>query len=110
VNSETNYTLLNKYSSIIYSNEDRVFAAYSTFSNRIKNFGYQLGLRAESSDNKGILDRTQTFRKTFPISLFPSFFLSQKLTDNADLQMNYSRRVNRRIFGNCSPLSITPIP
>jgi outer membrane receptor protein involved in Fe transport len=103
VNSETNYTLLNKYSSIIYSNEDRVFAAYSTFSNRIKNFGYQLGLRAESSDNKGILDRKQTFRKTFPISLFPSFFLSQKLTDNADLQMNYSRRINRPNFWQLFP-------
>jgi outer membrane receptor protein involved in Fe transport len=103
VNSETNYTLLNKISSIIYSNEDRVFAAYSTFSNRIKNLGYQLGLRAESSDNEGVLNRKQTFKKTFPISLFPSLFLSQKLSDNADLQLNYSRRINRPNFWQLFP-------
>jgi outer membrane receptor protein involved in Fe transport len=103
INSETNYTLLNKNSAIRYNNEDRVFAAYATFSNRLGNFGYQLGLRGESSDNKGILNEKQTFRKEFPVSLFPSVFLSEKLSDLADLQLNYSRRINRPNFWQLFP-------
>lgn len=105
LNSQTDYTLLNKISSVLYNNQDRVFAAYSTFSNRIKDFGYQLGLRAESSDNEGVLNEKQTYKKTFPISLFPSVFLSQKLTDFADLQLNYSRRVNRPNFWQLFPFT-----
>ncbi|HUQ96506.1 MAG TPA: outer membrane beta-barrel protein [Chitinophagaceae bacterium] len=105
INSQTDYTLLNKNSSIRYNNEDRVFAAYSTFSNRIGNFGYQLGLRAESSNNEGVLNEKQTFKKTFPISFFPSVFISQKLTDLADLQLNYSRRINRPNFWQLFPFT-----
>jgi outer membrane receptor protein involved in Fe transport len=105
VNSQTDYTLLNKNSSIRYNNQDRVFAAYSTFSNRIGNFGYQLGLRAESSDNEGLLNDKETFTIKFPMSFFPSVFLSQKLTDMADLQLNYSRRINRPNFWQLFPFT-----
>lgn len=105
LNSATEYTLLGKNSAVRYTNQDRVFAAYSTFSNRIKNFGYQLGLRVESSDNEGVLNEKQTFKKTFPVSLFPSVFLSQKLTDFADVQLNYSRRINRPNFWQLFPFT-----
>jgi hypothetical protein len=37
---------------VLYNSKDAVYAAYTTFSNRIKNFGYQLGLRAESLPTK----------------------------------------------------------
>ncbi|HEX2534854.1 MAG TPA: TonB-dependent receptor, partial [Chitinophagaceae bacterium] len=40
---------------IRFNSRDQVYAAYATFSNRIKNFGYQLGLRAESSNYEGNL-------------------------------------------------------
>src|SRR6266508_4995484 len=33
-----------------YKNKDNVYAAYASFSNSIKDFGYKLGLRAESSN------------------------------------------------------------
>ena len=105
IDSRTDYTLQNKASSIIYTNRDRVFAAYSTFSNRIGSFGYQLGLRAESSDNEGILNDKQTFTIEFPISFFPSVFLSQKLSDLSDLQLNYSRRINRPNFWQLFPFT-----
>ena len=36
-----------------YKNKDNVYAGYVTFSNKIKSFGYQLGLRAESSEYSG---------------------------------------------------------
>jgi outer membrane receptor protein involved in Fe transport len=96
--------------SSIYSNEERVFAAYGTYSNMVKNFGYQLGLRAESSDYNGTLTRTyqgkdslQNFHNSYPISLFPSVFLTQKLKHDQDLQLNYTRRINRPNFFQLFP-------
>jgi outer membrane receptor protein involved in Fe transport len=89
---------------IVYGSNDRVYAAYATFTNKYKNFGYQVGMRAESSTYEGELtDKGQTFNTNYPISLFPSLFLSQKVTDNSDLQLNYSRRINRPGFWQLFP-------
>ncbi|HEY0678629.1 MAG TPA: outer membrane beta-barrel protein [Chitinophagaceae bacterium] len=96
--------------SSIYKNTDKVFAAYSTYSNQYKNLGYQLGLRVESSEYEGTLIRTfsgkdtsTTFNNSFPISLFPSVFLSQKLKKDQELQLNYTRRINRPNFFQLFP-------
>lgn len=86
-------------SSTNYKNKDNVYAAYLSFTNRINDFGYQVGLRAESSDYVGELtDTKQTFENKYPISLFPSVFLSQKLKDKQEVQLSYTRRVNRPFF------------
>jgi outer membrane receptor protein involved in Fe transport len=103
--SNTTVQFIDRITTTAYNNEDRVYAAYGTFSNRIKTFGYQLGLRAESSTNEGVLNAKENFKTEFPVSLFPSVFLSQKLTDNSDLQMNYSRRINRPNFFQLFPFT-----
>jgi len=87
-----------------YKNKDNVYAAYASFSNTIKKFGYQIGLRAESSDYKGeLIDSKQQFVNKYPISLFPSLFLSQKLQNQQELQLSYTRRVNRPFFMQVIP-------
>lgn len=89
---------------INYSSKDRVYAAYANFANRVKDFGYQLGLRVESSVYEGLLGNTkEEFNIDFPISFFPSVFLSQKLSEQDDLQFNYSRRINRPNFWQLFP-------
>lgn len=89
-----------------YESNDQVYAAYATYSSQLKNFGYQLGLRAESSDYEGILLKTgELFNIDFPISFFPSVFLSQKLGDDQSLQLNYSRRINRPNFWQLTPFT-----
>jgi outer membrane receptor protein involved in Fe transport len=115
VNSVNNFFFINPvtgqstYSSLLsvkYNSTDRVYAAYANYSNKIKDFGYQLGLRAESSNYEGVLpDKNQNFKIDFPISLFPSIFLSQKLKKNQDLQLNYSRRINRPNFFQLFPFT-----
>lgn len=98
--------VLQQASQVNYESQDRVIAAYTTYSNRIKNFGYQLGLRAESSNYQGKLTKTnENFDIDFPISFFPSVFLNQKLKNNQELQLNYSRRVNRPNFWQLSPFT-----
>jgi outer membrane receptor protein involved in Fe transport len=88
-----------------YESNDRVLAAYATFSNRIGNFGYQLGLRTESSNYQGEMKLTsEKFNIDYAISLFPSVFLSQKLKNDQELQLNYSRRINRPNFWQLTPV------
>jgi outer membrane receptor protein involved in Fe transport len=87
-----------------YSNTDNIYAAYGTFTNAIKDFGYQIGLRAESSNYEGKLTETkQTFTNKYPVSLFPSIFLSQKLKKQQEVQLNYTRRINRPFFMQIIP-------
>ncbi len=89
-----------------YSNTNNVYAAYTTFTNSIKNFGYQVGLRAESSSYTGeLLNKAQAFSNSYPLSLFPSVFLSQKLNKDQQLQLNYSRRINRPNFFQLIPFT-----
>jgi len=92
------------HASTNYKNYDNVYAAYISYTGKLKNFGYQIGLRGESSDYKGtITDTDQEFNNTYPLSLFPSIFLSQKLKNSQELQMSYTRRINRPFFLQLMP-------
>ncbi len=88
-----------------YKNTDNVLAAYTDITSAIgKDFGYQIGLRAERSNYNGELTNTgQAFKNSYPVSLFPSVFLSQKLKHTQELQLNYSRRINRPNFFQLIP-------
>ncbi len=89
-----------------YSNTDNVYAAYATISSSVKSFSYKIGLRAESSSYSGVLKTTgQEYKNQYPVSLFPSVFLSQKLSPDQDLQLSYSRRVNRPNFFQLIPFA-----
>lgn len=104
--SQNSVTVAGKNNIVFFNSDDAVYAAYATFSNRIKNFGYQMGLRAESSTYEGVLPlKGQTFNIDFPISLFPSLFLSQRLKGDDELQLNYSRRINRPNFFQMFPFT-----
>lgn len=87
-----------------YAFLDQVYAAYTTYSRSYKQWGYQVGLRAEASFYRGdLLDIDSSFNIQYPISLFPSVFLTYKLNDEDNVQLNYSRRINRPNFFQLSP-------
>jgi hypothetical protein len=94
-----------------------VLAGYIKYSNTVGNLGFQLGLRAENSSYHGsnnfaeqdesnpggLKDTVGTFSNSYPISLFPSIFLTEKLNSSQDLQLNYTRRIDRPSFLELSP-------
>jgi len=92
-----NYALSNDF-----NNKDQVHAAYFNYQNQIKNFGYQLGLRAEDAklntsmgaydinSNIGYTPGKVAYRR-----IYPSVFLTQKFKGDQQVQLSYSRRVNR---------------
>ncbi len=92
--------------SVNYQSSDRVYAAYTTYTNSRGKWGYQLGLRLESSDYEGKLpDKNQRFDIQFPISLFPSVFLSRKAEKEQEFQVNYTRKINRPNFWQLYPFT-----
>jgi len=90
-----------------YAFEDKVFAAYSTLSKAYPKFGYQVGLRTERWQYEGKLpDQNTTFNNqsnSLLDHLFPSAFLTYKLNEEDNLQLNFSRRVNRPNFFQLIP-------
>lgn len=87
-----------------YKFNDQVFAGYTTFSQQLKNFTYQLGLRLESSKYDGnLLTKDQKFSNSYPFTLFPSAFFTYKLTEKEDMQLNFSRKINRPNFFQLIP-------
>ena len=87
-----------------YTNSDNIYAAYATISSSIKDFSYKLGLRAESSDYTGTLTNTgEKYGNSYPISLFPSVFLTQQMANKQQVQLSYSRRINRPNFFQLIP-------
>ncbi|WP_090103359.1 TonB-dependent receptor [Chitinophaga sp. CF118] len=104
-NSKEVYNLIPNVSSN-YENNENVYAGYATFSSSINNFSYKLGLRAESSNYDGKLTQTnEKFSNSYPVSLFPTVFLSQKLKNSQELQLSYNRRINRPNFFQLIPFA-----
>ena len=82
---------------------ENIYAAYSTISGTIKNFGYQLGLRAEQANTSSELITTDEKFPNNYFNLFPSVHLSQKFKKEQEFQISYSRRINRPNIRNLNP-------
>lgn len=110
-NHNTNEYLLSKNISSTYKFTDKVYAAYTSYSLKLNKWNYQFGLRAESSTYNGATlgknvlgaDSSTEFNVNFPLSLFPSTFITYKVSEKEDLQLNYSRRINRPNFFQLIP-------
>ena len=89
-----------------YSYFDQVYAAYGTYSRDAGSWKYQFGLRAESSNYKAELaDTSFAFTIQYPISLFPSAYITRVISDKEDIQLALNRRINRPGFMQLSPFT-----
>ena len=94
-----------------YEYVENVQAAYITYTGKIKSIGYQAGLRGEYSKFTGtLLDSAKKFGYEYPSELkniwnafFPSLYLSKKINETDELQLNYSRRIRRPDFWQLNP-------
>ena len=87
-----------------FNYKEQIHSAYVTYGNRFDKLTFQLGLRAEyfakqftdsTLSNSTSAKSGQTFNADPIFHLFPSFYLSYSLPNEAELQFNYSNRVNR---------------
>lgn len=74
---------------------ENVYAVYGIYSNNINNFQYQVGVRVEQADVKGTENITSTSFTNDYFSIYPTVHLVQSLPDQQEIQLSYSRRVER---------------
>ena len=120
--NSANQFVTNQLLSSHYHFTDKVFAGYASYGNAVNNFTYQLGLRMESSNYNGTQNFTAidssdpanprkqvssvgNFKNQFPLSFFPSVFLTQKFGGDQDLAFNYTRRIDRPNFFQLFPFT-----
>ncbi|BDQ02890.1 outer membrane beta-barrel family protein [Ignavibacterium sp.] len=73
---------------------NNVYAGFVSFTSQIAEFSYMIGLRGEYMDrllDQKTLSQSYTFEK---MDFFPSVNVSRKIDDH-QLQLSYSRRINR---------------
>lgn len=109
-----NYTLNTFVNNANYTNRfkysDNILAAYLTYSAKIKNTSFILGLRGEQTNTDGNLITTgQTFKKDY-FDIFPSASITQKLGITEELSASYSRRIYRPGLWDINPFVVTTDP
>lgn len=75
--------------------KENVNAAYIAFGGKAKNFNYKLGVRMEQTNVFVENDQIEEeFRNSY-VHFFPSAFLSQRFAESHEMQLSYTRRINR---------------
>lgn len=97
---ETTTPIFNDLLSNDYTFDEDIYAGYVQFSSQLNKFGYQVGLRAEQYQYDGAIpSKSLSFKpQSDKLGLYPSVFLTYKFTEKDQVQVNYSRRVNRPNF------------
>ena len=86
-----------------FNYDEQIHAGYLTYGSRYDKLTFQLGLRAEYFTNASTIttrtafesDSIQQVPRKNLFHIFPSFYLTYSLPNSAELQFNYSNRVNR---------------
>ncbi len=108
----TNSEKANPYLSSNYSFTEMINAAYFNYQSKWRKVGYQAGLRFEQSSFVGDPrnDSLTKFSYNYPgtgkniwKSLFPAVYFSRKYAKDQEVQLNYSRKVNRPGFMQMMP-------
>lgn len=90
--------------SLYYRYNDLVSAAYAQGAHEAGKFSFQAGLRAEHTHVRaGLRDSGTVVRRDY-LSLFPSATINRKLAGDQELQVSYSRRINRPDISQLLPL------
>lgn len=92
--------IFNDFLSSDYTFDEDIYAGYVQFSSQFSKFGYQVGLRAEQYRYDGsIPSQNLSFKpENDKLGLYPSVYLTYKFTPQDQVQLNYSRRVDRPNF------------
>ncbi len=97
--SNLNFTTGSYENNQLYSDhfiyKELIPAVYGMFTSKYKKLDFNFGLRAEQTFST---IESETMNETYKndyLSFFPSAFFKYPLSANSDLQLSYSRRVNR---------------
>jgi ferric enterobactin receptor len=87
----------------VFFYDENIHAAYGILANKQRRLSYQAGLRAEWTDVKTTLEKTNEVNPRNYVNLFPTAHLSLELAKENSIQLSYSRRVRRPFYNDLSP-------
>ena len=83
------------------------YASYINFSQKLKKWEYQVGVRAEQTVVTGksidLKNTTLNYPDTSYLNLFPSAFIRYTINDKSSFGLSYSRRINRPGYQDLNP-------
>jgi iron complex outermembrane recepter protein len=85
--------------------DENINAAYINYSQQVKKWNMQVGLRAENTNSKGYQVTTNSTVKRNYTNLFPSAFLSYEVDKKNTLTLSASRRVQRPNYQDLNPFT-----
>ncbi len=92
----------NRTNHFIY--EENIYAGYLNYNTKLGNrLNLQAGLRAEQTVSEGESLTTSQVTKRNYLNLFPSLFVQQKISDDYQINYNYSRRIQRPDYEQLNP-------
>lgn len=87
-----------------FNYEEEIYAAYLSYRNKFNDtWNLQAGLRAEQTIGEGISPTTGDVNKRDYLDFFPNIQLSQKVTENYELNYSYNRRIDRPRYSTLNP-------
>ncbi|HMS64254.1 MAG TPA: TonB-dependent receptor [Ignavibacteria bacterium] len=98
-----NFYVPDLLSSNRYIYDENINAVYGIYSGSVKDFNYSFGLRSEYTSTNGRLEVSNAETSSDYFNVFPSASLSQKLSASQEIQLTYSRRINRPNIRNLNP-------
>ena len=104
VRTDNNYVTTNSVlSNSNYQYDLDIHSAYVTFGQKFTKVGYQLGARFESYKVNAKLNSVTAFKDDY-ITLYPSASMTYTLSEKDQLQVSYSRRVDRPSLEQTKPI------
>jgi iron complex outermembrane receptor protein len=103
-NTITGYPVKNYLRSNQFQYIEYIQALYLNGVKKINaNLEVQLGLRAERTETRGIIESTNQINKNKYTKLYPTFFMSYKKNNTNVFNLNYGRRIERPKYSQLNP-------
>jgi len=83
--------------------DENINAAYVNFKHEFKSTSVEVGLRTEQTNSKGNSINEQKVVKRSYFNFFPSFSINQTFSENNQLGLSYSRRIDRPDYKSLNP-------
>lgn len=91
-----------------FSYDEQVHAAYGIYNHQLsKRLSIQAGVRVEQTMSDAVVENTNQRFKNEYFNVFPSGFISYKMSRSSTINANYSRRINRPRTRALNPFIIT---
>jgi len=88
-----------------FNYKEDVHALYALWGYGIGNFSFKIGSRFEQAfTNSTVSNNPNSFTNNY-FSIFPSAFINQKIGDNVDVHLSYTRRINRPRVRSLNPFT-----